>query len=1117
MRRLFFLAATVIAFSAHSRQITPQEADSIASDFFSSTTTAQSLLKHTSSGRQTGPDTIAQPYYVFDNDNGRGFVIIAGDDRISKILGYSADARFTPGNLPPQLSYMLECLAGRLGTLPSYAPQHPSWTTARREAGTSGSKVLETACWGQGEPYNKLCPDEAPAGCVATAMAIVMKYHNWPATGRNRHKVNAKNFIDFSTISFNWELMDNPGDREWTPEGADEVAMLTKTLGDAVDMVYNSAGSAASDALLGRYLYDYFKYSVNCQTIHRHSFSDTEWNHLITNEIDNQRPIIYGGYSATDGGHEFVIDGYEGVMYHVNWGWDGSANGFFDINELLGFSANQSMVINIMPEQQGENTGKYSRLFVDKCYQSSIGPIYEPCGVNISTENIVPGEPFYCSIAQLEVIDEQYNCALALAIVDENGNVKDYLHPYETGPDDGFNLPKEVLSCFFSDALGGSIGAIGMPDVFSDYNNAYSDIPPMKVCTDCTNLRPTDRLQLMARRIPDVVPDEPYDDYSFIEDEWKIVAGTLETPTSIPVAAYSPKGATLTWTVPDGIEIMSLSGVPENYAMRNSCNHFRILHGNGICSIMVNGTPANLSPNTVGSELQIYPTGDHYDIAVDFTTPDKATRLNINMTSPGSLCDLLQGHDLTKIIELRITGKIDARDLIFIRTCIPYLVSLDLQDTEICEYDQFKANSISSPTGMETLIESSTITHLFLPNTLEHIGLNAISCLNLRAIRLPSSLKKMDGLFVNFLYQNNALSSNNLRTVLIDRPTPFEMDKGAIHITTHGRDDMGSYPTTLVVPKGAKDAYANAQGWKDFTEIIEMENPAVGDTVIDGTRYVGVGDHAEVRNSYFFDLPEHLIIRDSVSFNGVKVPVTDIAIYSFEGIYGRVYPHAKYITLSKNLKAIHPGAFYYTGSTFYGLYNGTIPYIYPRYENGVLRMFDYYYPFLYPETTPNYDYSHYNIYCPGGFIHNDDLPTGQTHEMWEYGIDSRNGIVKIKPAIDGIVLDEIIIDGEKNAPSTSSLYRFTAAPEFPDITVRYTLHGHQAMTTRYTPEFNSALPQSDLSCIEPVMQDVDSNPSVYSIDGIMLIQNASQSQIDALVPGLYIVRDGMSVRKILVH
>lgn len=1124
MRRgIFLLLTTLFIFSAYSRQISPQEAAAFATDFFnkdfSAHQTAKRVIINASSELSITDDNAEQPYYIFNNGDNKGFVIIAGDDRVSPILGYSDSGCFSSDNQPPQLTGILQAFAKGLEELPASAPAHPSWTSPGNSVLANRGKVLKTVCWGQGAPYNLRCPNNAPAGCVATAMAIVMRYHNWPETGRNRHKINAKRFLDFSKVNFNWELMENPGTQEWTQEGADEVAKLLKNLGTAIDMTYSASGSGASDALVGRYLFDYFKYSAECQTIHRHSFSDSEWNDLIVNEIDNDRPVIYGGYSATEGGHEFVVDGYEHGMYHVNWGWDGYSNGFFDINELLGFNLSQSMVININPDKEDTDFEKYSRLFVDKCYQTTIGPVYEPCGVNISTENIVAGEPFYLSVGQLEVIDEEFNCGLALAIVDENDNIKGYIYNVGDPITEDLHPSKEAFTYFFTDATGGMAYGDIYEEYMSDNNNIYSEIQPMKVFTDCSDICPTDRLQLMARRIADVIPGEPYEDYSFIEDRWKIVAGTKETPTSIPVSGWKPVGATLSWSLSDGVELMAPSGVPENFAMRNSCNEFWLLHGNGLCRAFVNGVPTALHPNSKGSSLQIYPIEDHYDITVDFIPIEKADKLNVNVTTPGTLSDVLQGKDLTKIVELTVSGKIDMRDLVFIKNNLPYLVTLDLGNTDICAFDKWEANSICSLDGITSTINSATLTNLVLPNTLEHIGENAIFCDNLYAIKLPSSLKKMDGLFENFLYQNNALSSNHLRSVLVDTVVPFEMDEGGIYVATHGRVDMDAYPTTLIVPTGAKQAYSNAQGWKDFTEIIELDKPACGDRIIDGVRFVAVGDHAEVRSSYFFDLPEHMVIPDSVSFDGVKVPVTYVGVWSIEGIYGRDYPHARYITFGENIKYIDSGSIYSAGEIIYALCDGVIHYLHSRYVDGVNHKYDYYYPYLYPKALPGYYYEDtYNLYCPGGVACKDDILLAAMHEMWNYNLDSKNGIVRIAPVIDGLVFDEIVINGEKQPVSSTNFYYFSPGTESLDIVVNYNLHHRQSMSTHYTPEFNSTYAQSDFSGIESIeFGNRPQNLRVYTLTGIKLLQDASEKDIDSLVPGLYIITDGIHTKKVAIE
>ena len=731
MRYPLSLLLFVLAFITNARQITPDEALAAAQDFFNNSDVEQSRATRDIRSRalNTAQSEDSAPYYIFNATDNNGFVIISGDDRATKVLGYSDKGNFDIANIPPQLSAILDQFAESLTKLSDST--HPSWIAPRRTASTDGGVLLETANWGQGYPYNNKCPkrgeDHCPTGCIATAMAIVMQYNQWPQQARGAHKVNAKKWINFNDVYFDWTKMSNKGNRDWNEEEIDEVSSLMLYLGRSIDMNYNLSGSGANDALLGRYMHDYFRYSIECQTLHKNSFSQQQWEEIMRGELNQNHPIIYGGYSTTEGGHEFVCDGYKDDKYHINWGWDGYANGFYDITTLLGFSNSQTMVINIYPD--AEEDGKYSQVFVDKCYYSVIGPTYEPCGLNMNVSNIEPNVPFYVSVAQLEAIDNQYSCLLALAIVNKEGQIKDFVKVCGYTPDADPTYPQEAIAPFFTENLMGLQG-MDVSGYFSNNNVFCSTINYAKVYTDCQNLEPTDRLQLVSRRIADPDPELGgiYDDYSFIEDDWKIVAGTLETPTSIPVCNYTPIGATLTWNLPDGIYLQPASPDYDNtgFVLRNDASHFILCHGHGLCNVKVNGEPyAYTSVNHLGTEIVFYPTQESYIIDVDFTPYENTDFVTINLTEAGSLSSRIEGKDLSKISELTLSGPIDIRDLYFIRDYILNLEKLDLSSCDIKAFENYPANSLINPAyegigGLyQNAISSNKITDLRLPESIE--------------------------------------------------------------------------------------------------------------------------------------------------------------------------------------------------------------------------------------------------------------------------------------------------------------------------------------------------------------------------------------------------------------
>jgi hypothetical protein len=200
------------------------------------------------------------------------------------------------------------------------------------EAASAGP-LLSTK-WNQGQYYNASCPVDAegtdghvPVGCVAVAMAQVMKYHNYPVTGTGSHSYSHPVYgtlsANFGATTYNWASMPDS-----LSKYDSDVATLLYHVGVSVEMDYtpDQSGAYMSDAAYA--LETYFKYSNSLSYVWKSSYSTDEWTTILRTEIDNKRPILYSGHGT--GGHAFVCDGYSGSDYfHFNWGWGGSEDNYF--------------------------------------------------------------------------------------------------------------------------------------------------------------------------------------------------------------------------------------------------------------------------------------------------------------------------------------------------------------------------------------------------------------------------------------------------------------------------------------------------------------------------------------------------------------------------------------------------------------------------------------------------------------------------------------------------------------------------------------------------------------------------------------------------------------------
>ncbi|MCF7912801.1 MAG: C10 family peptidase [Candidatus Cloacimonetes bacterium] len=305
-----------------------------------------------------------------------GFVLLAADDLAIPVFGYSSAGLYDPDNLPPQLEELLnwqkqEIWAGINAGETADAETVALWDHLRADEFVAYRDLrdvtpLLSTTWNQGQYYNALCPadNDGPgghvwAGCVATAMAQVMKYWGYPQTGAGSHSYYDDSYglqsANFGATTYNLDSMPN---NVSSPNTA--VATLFYHLGVSVDMDYSVEGSGAysGDALDA--LVDYFQYDSGAQLLWRNNYPTTTWDTMLRTELDNGRPLYYRGQNATSG-HAFNIDGYQGTSYfHLNWGWSGSYNGYFYLSDMTpgshNYNSEQAAIFYLEPGLQPEIT-----------------------------------------------------------------------------------------------------------------------------------------------------------------------------------------------------------------------------------------------------------------------------------------------------------------------------------------------------------------------------------------------------------------------------------------------------------------------------------------------------------------------------------------------------------------------------------------------------------------------------------------------------------------------------------------------------------------------------------------------------------------------------------------
>ena len=314
----------------------------------------------------------ANALYVFNFDG--GYIIVAADDVAQPILAYGEEGNFDANNIAEGLAYYLRHYArqieyavnNNMTASPEIAEQWEqikSNGVIKGERGTRGNvDPLISTNWNQDNPYNLLCPTgqggpagHAYAGCVATAMSMVMKHWNWPDHGQGSHSYTPSGYptqsADFENTYYEWNNMPNTCNNS----NYQAVALLMYHCGVAVNMMYGPSGSGAYSADVPDALINYFRYTDHVYRLERDQYSKFEWEEMLIANLREGFPLYYSG-SDTDGGHAFVCCGYRESdrKFYFNWGWSGFNNNYFAIDALNtysgNFNQNQGAIFDMIPD-----------------------------------------------------------------------------------------------------------------------------------------------------------------------------------------------------------------------------------------------------------------------------------------------------------------------------------------------------------------------------------------------------------------------------------------------------------------------------------------------------------------------------------------------------------------------------------------------------------------------------------------------------------------------------------------------------------------------------------------------------------------------------------------------
>ena len=714
-KKLIFPLLACAATAAHAGVVSEADARHIAAEFFSA-------------GAHGGPvsydaldlvcvgGTESHPlYYVFNAHEGPGYIIVSADDCTAPVLGYSPDGRYDASAMPPAMNWMLQGLAQEIKAAPNL--QKPFTSAERRRLASRAAQgseriLLETPQWRQEAPFNRHVPGNALTGCVGTAMAMIMKYHEYP-----QHGTGSYDGVSFD-VTYDWDNMRMDSYRSgYTDAEAEAVSTLIYHAVASIGTQFGYSGSSAYEVKVPAALVNYFGYDPGVSYRKRsESRTQAEFDGLVENEIRNRRPVLYCGQDVT-AGHAFVVDGYDPLsgMIHVNWGWggaDGNSNGGWYVSTALNPTVSQShsfnnlttIIYNIKPGD-GTNTA-WSPLHIT-------GDGRQPGMSSDLQGDLAPGMEFTVRVGNVKNLGyDRFSGKFAVALFDASGAFK----------------------CTLSKVDGMTLSGMAL-------------YPASTVAYTC--------------RLPEgtAVEDGDMIRMATSDDDgrtWLPMAGELVTVNEIPAKGAVPQYFTV--DVPSGISGATFTGADKvikgwNYTFRvvpsNPDRDVVTVKGNGY--LLTAGADYTY---TIGNVL------DDMEIAV-YVQPasEVKEKRSLWVGQPGTLETLVQGADAGTIKDLTLFGTIDARDFAFMKGSMK-LTRLDLSGVRIAANGTNQANAVPR----EAFRNLWSLKEVILPSSVNRLNNGCFRSCGITSIVIPAAVST---------YEYNVFNgASYLRDVWVQNPTP---------------------------------------------------------------------------------------------------------------------------------------------------------------------------------------------------------------------------------------------------------------------------------------------------------------------------------------------------------
>lgn len=695
-----------LSLSANSEKVDVNGARAIAAEFIKS-------------GAKVSPESLsAQPvytagtaskplYYVFNVADNGGFVIVSAEDCATPVLGYSYEGAYPVNKVPQAMQWVMTGIEREIAAAPAMQKSLGS-LERKRIASVAGAKAaekksLKTPDWSQEAPFNAMIPGQPLVGCVGTAMATIMKYHQWPASGRG-------NFdgVDFNT-PYNWDemRMDNYRNGYNASEG-EAVAQLMYHASKSIDTQYAMSGSSAYEVRVPAALSNFFGYDPGVSYKKRSDVATQQaWDQIVKDEIDAGRPVLYCGQDVS-AGHAFVCDGYEGEYLHFNWGWGGSANGYFlstalnpTVSRTHHYNNLNTIIYNIKPASG--SVAEWSPVHITADGNQP--------GIGSDLTNLGSGKTFKVRVGNLKNLSySPFSGKIAVALCDSKG-IKKALLCRES------NLNLDAMAYLFQG--------------FLDFNKC--ELP------DGTRIEDGDVVRLMT--LADGAA------------EWLPVAGELLTVNELLPVADAPY--TFSISLPAGVTGVTLQG--ENSVIRGWNYSFKATPDNpesDVVTVKANGyvlTPGNDYTYTIANVC-----GDQEITVLVQNAADVKEKRSVWVGTPGTLAEALPEDEAANVKELTLFGSIDARDFAYIKSSMrPRIV--DLTAVQITANGTNQANAIPR----EAFRDMNSLEEVILPASVNRLNNGCFRMSGITRITIPANVKTYE--------YNIFVGASKLRDIYVGR------------------------------------------------------------------------------------------------------------------------------------------------------------------------------------------------------------------------------------------------------------------------------------------------------------------------------------------------------------